>query len=119
MNRLSADCDCDGSPAEPDMHNIGILASYDPVALELTFEDYNQTEKISHPPKALTAEGMPNTFDHDAGNLCLYAPWGSLCIFYRDFRKSTSLIPPGHVDSGMGVIRSITENFTVTMEANK
>lgn len=34
MNRLSVDCDCDGSPAEPDMHDIGILASCDPVALD-------------------------------------------------------------------------------------
>ena len=34
MNRLSVDCDCDGNPAEPDMHDIGILASYDPVALD-------------------------------------------------------------------------------------
>ncbi|HJB29922.1 MAG TPA: DUF362 domain-containing protein [Candidatus Blautia faecavium] len=34
MNRLSVDCDCTGSPAEPDMHDIGILASFDPVALD-------------------------------------------------------------------------------------
>lgn len=34
MNRLSVDCDCDSNPAEPDMHDIGILASYDPVALD-------------------------------------------------------------------------------------
>lgn len=34
MNRLSVDCDCDGSPAEPDMHDIGILASFDPVAID-------------------------------------------------------------------------------------
>ena len=34
MNRLSVDCDCDGHPAEPDMHDIGILASFDPVALD-------------------------------------------------------------------------------------
>lgn len=34
MNRLSVDCDCDSSPAEPDMHDIGILSSYDPVALD-------------------------------------------------------------------------------------
>lgn len=34
MNRLSVDCDCSGNPAEPDMHDIGILASYDPVALD-------------------------------------------------------------------------------------
>ena len=34
MNRLSVDCDCNGNPAEPDMHDIGILASADPVALD-------------------------------------------------------------------------------------
>ena len=39
MNRLSVDCDCDGSPSEPDMHNIGILASFDPVALDQACAD--------------------------------------------------------------------------------
>ena len=34
MNRLSVDCDCDGHPAEPDIHDIGILAGFDPVALD-------------------------------------------------------------------------------------
>lgn len=34
MNRLSVDCDCDSNPAEPDMHDIGILASFDPVAVD-------------------------------------------------------------------------------------
>lgn len=34
MTRLSVDCDCDGNPAEPDMADIGILASMDPVALD-------------------------------------------------------------------------------------
>ena len=34
LNRLSVDCDCDSSPAEPDMHDIGILASADPLAID-------------------------------------------------------------------------------------
>jgi uncharacterized Fe-S center protein len=34
MNRLSVDCDYNANPAEPDMHEIGILASLDPVALD-------------------------------------------------------------------------------------
>ena len=34
MNHLSIDCDCDGNPAQPDMHDMGILASTDPVALD-------------------------------------------------------------------------------------
>ncbi len=34
MNNISIDCDCNGHPAKPDMHDIGILASLDPVALD-------------------------------------------------------------------------------------
>ena len=34
LNRLSIDCDCDGNPAELDIHDLGIMASNDPVALD-------------------------------------------------------------------------------------
>ena len=34
LNNISIDCDCDGNPAEPDIHDIGILASSDPVAID-------------------------------------------------------------------------------------
>lgn len=34
MNNLSIDCDCDSNPADPEMKDIGILASLDPVALD-------------------------------------------------------------------------------------
>lgn len=34
MNNLSVDCDCDANPADPEMHDVGILASLDPVALD-------------------------------------------------------------------------------------
>ncbi len=33
-NRLSIDCDCNAHPAEPEMADIGIFASLDPVALD-------------------------------------------------------------------------------------
>ena len=34
VNRISVDCDCVPNPREPDMHDIGILGSLDPVALD-------------------------------------------------------------------------------------
>lgn len=34
MNNLSIDCDCNGNPAKPEIADIGILASTDPVALD-------------------------------------------------------------------------------------
>ena len=45
MNCLSVDCDCDGNPAEPDMHDIGILASADPVALDQVCIDLIYAQK--------------------------------------------------------------------------
>lgn len=51
MNHLSIDCDCDGNPAEPDMHDMGILASADPVALDqacvdLIYASQDDTESL-------------------------------------------------------------------------
>ena len=48
MNNLSIDCDCDGHPSTPQMKDIGILASTDPVALDkacldLVFNHQNTT----------------------------------------------------------------------------
>ncbi len=34
MNNISIDCDCDSNPAAPEMEDIGIFASLDPVALD-------------------------------------------------------------------------------------
>lgn len=45
MNRLSVDCDCNGNPAEPDMHDIGILASTDPVAVDQACIDLIYAQK--------------------------------------------------------------------------
>lgn len=45
MNRLSIDCDCNGNPAEPDLHDIGILASTDPVALDQACIDLVYVQK--------------------------------------------------------------------------
>ena len=39
MNNMSVDCDCVSDPAAVDMHDIGILASTDPVALDQAWID--------------------------------------------------------------------------------
>lgn len=54
MNNLSVDCDCNGSPHRPEMADIGILASTDPVALDkacldLVFSHDNTTGDTAVP----------------------------------------------------------------------
>ena len=46
-NNLSVDCDCDSSPEDPCMDDIGILASIDPVALDQACIDkiWNSTDR--------------------------------------------------------------------------
>lgn len=44
-NRLSVDCDCDSNPHEPEMADIGIFASLDPVALDQACYDAVKNSK--------------------------------------------------------------------------
>ena len=91
-------------------------ALYDMLTLELTFEDFNGVEKISYLPDELSTEGEPDGCDPDIGDLCLYAPWRNLSIFYQDFRYSDSLIMLGHIDEEMDIISSMDEDFSATLE---
>lgn len=89
---------------------------YDMLPLDLTFEDFNGVEKIAYLENELMTEGEPDGCDPDVGDLCLYAPWGNLSIFYNDFRYSNSLIKLGHIDSGMDIISSMDEDFSASLE---
>ena len=91
-------------------------ALYEKLPMELTFSDFNGTEKIAYPPEKLPTDGEPDGCDPEVGDLCLYAPWGNLCIFYQDFRYSKSLIKLGHVDAGMEVLAKQQGDFKVTLE---
>lgn len=94
-------------------------ALYDMLPLELTFEDFNGIEKIAYMDNELPTAGEPDEFDPDVGDLCLYAPWGNLSIFYKDFRNSNGLISLGHIDSGMEVILNMQGDFFVTLSKDE
>ena len=55
MNNLSVDCDCDSHPADPEMNDIGILASTDPVALDQACLDlvFNHSDTTGNDATAL------------------------------------------------------------------
>lgn len=55
MNNLSVDCDCDGHPHAPEMKDVGIFASTDPVALDKACVDlvFNYDSKTGDDAKAL------------------------------------------------------------------
>jgi len=55
-NRLSVDCDCDSNPHEPEMGDLGIFASLDPVALDQAC--YDAVKNADDPGKAALIERM-------------------------------------------------------------
>ena len=55
-NRLSVDCDCDSNPHEPEMADLGIFASTDPVALAQAC--YDAVVNSEDPGKAALIERM-------------------------------------------------------------
>ena len=55
-NRLSVDCDCDSHPAEPEMGDIGMFASLDPVAID--WACYDAVKNSPDPGKAALIERM-------------------------------------------------------------
>lgn len=66
-NNLSVDCDCNGDPEAPQMGDLGILASLDPVALDRACVDmvYNSTDsgKVHLIERIETRHGT-HTLDH-------------------------------------------------------
>ncbi len=82
--------------------------------LTLMMKDYNGTEKIGNPPRTLATEGAPDGFDPSVGDITLYAPWGNLAIFYRDFSWSRGLICLGRITSGLEKLAARHGDFEVT-----
>jgi len=66
-NNLSVDCDCDSSPEDPQMGDIGILASLDPVALDKACTDLVRSSKDHgkiHLIERIDSRNGMHTLDH-------------------------------------------------------
>lgn len=71
--------------------------------LEVTLNDYNNTtEKIFYPTPALTTEGVTRGCAHTPGDITIYAPWGNVAIFCKNWSHSNDLIRIGRID-GNGI----------------
>jgi hypothetical protein len=65
---------------------------------DLTIDNYADNEKVSYLPRKLTDEGSGPFGNERSGDLCYYAPWGNLALFYAGYRWSRGLIRLGHID---------------------
>lgn len=88
---------------------------YKMLPLQLSFKDFNHTEKIAYPPRPVHEGLRPEGHKPAKGDLCLYAPWGNLCIFYRDYSMSADLFYLGRIEKGMELLENQKQDFTVEL----
>ncbi len=69
--------------------------------LDLTIEDYSTNEKIAYLPRKLTRRANASFGNEAPGDLCYYAPWGNLVLYYAAYHYSPGLIRLGRLDDGV------------------
>lgn len=60
--------------------------------LDLTIDNYANNEKIAYLPRKLTEERSGPFGNEAPGDLCYFAPWGNLALFYANYRWSDGVI---------------------------
>lgn len=67
--------------------------------MEVTLNDYNNTtEKIFYPDPELELDGVTRGCAPAPGDITIYAPWGNVAIFCKNWPHSNDLIKIGHID---------------------
>ena len=85
--------------------------------LEATLNDYNNTtEKIFYPDPALTTEGVTRGCAPTPGDITIYAPWGNVAIFCKNWSHSNDLIKIGRIDGNDIEALNIGGDITVKFE---
>lgn len=78
-------------------------------------DDYANTEKIFYLSRKLSTQDAPKGFDPSVGDITLYAPWGNIALFYKDFSYSNGLVSLGKMTSGIEHFKT-KGKITVTFE---
>ena len=86
--------------------------------MTVNFEDYNNTEKISYLDKKLDNTDGQDGYEPKAGDFALYASWGNLSLFYKDFSYSGGLTPLGSVISGSELIENMEGNIKIEIDTD-
>ena len=63
--------------------------------LTVTFENFGSTERIAYINPTLKLGNAPTSTNPRVGDFAYYIPWGNICLFIRDFRQSSDLVPMG------------------------
>lgn len=81
-----------------------------------TFEDFNNSEKITYFPESLNGSKSNNNYAPKKGDLACYEPWGNLAVYYHNSASSSELSYIGHIDEGLELLSNKRDNFKARIE---
>ena len=85
--------------------------------MTLTFENFGSTERIAYLKNALTLGSAPRSTNPVTGDFAYYIPWGNVCVFIKDFRHSSDLVPMGKMSEEATEAVRKSEDRPVTFRA--
>lgn len=85
--------------------------------LSLTLRDYARTELIADLPRLLSTDGAPAAHSGKRGDLCYYAPWGNLALFYEDHGSpATGLVLLGRAEGRLDALNAAASSVDARLE---
>lgn len=83
----------------------------------LPLKDYNNiTEKIFYPSPALITAGVARGYAPTPGDITIYAPWGNVAIFCKNWSQTNDLIKIGRIDGDGISALSVAGDVAVKFE---
>ncbi|MDW6003260.1 cyclophilin-like fold protein [Vibrio mangrovi] len=83
--------------------------------MQVTFEDFARTEKITYLPRRLNTDNSP-TPAQASGDFTYYAPWGNIAVFYKGLGHDSRLFVLGKIASGKEVLAQMNGDFSARIE---
>ena len=84
----------------------------DLLPLTLTFDDYNDVEKVAQLKRELILDGVPDVDEPHPGEIGYYAPLQTLVLYYGSPGRWPGLVRVGRFDHDLDALRAL-ENGTV------
>lgn len=80
--------------------------------LTLDVDNFGGNEKIFYPPEKLNVTNT-ELADPEKGDLCYYAPWGDVVMYYKGTSSAPGLYSLGKVISGKEDIQKLNGSLTI------
>ena len=85
----------------------------DLLPLTLTFDDYNDVEKVAQLKRELALDGVPEADEPQPGEIAYYAPLQTLVLYYGSPGRWPGLVRVGRFDFDLDALRELPDRTVI------